>query len=62
MITEELLFELFEKEVDLLIRKSGFSDGEKKRIISVFKEAIHDPYMDERRIFPALMGKEPSGT
>ena len=58
MLTEELLSELFEKEVDRLGRASGLSEEEKNRIIDVYREAIQNPYMDERLIFPALIGRE----
>ena len=58
MLTEELLSELFETEVDRLGRASGLSEAERKRIIGVYREAIRNPYMDERLIFPALIGKE----
>lgn len=58
MLTEELLSELFEKEVDRLGRASGLSEEEKNRIIDVYREAIRNLYMDERLIFPALIGRE----
>ena len=58
MINEELMAELFEKEVERLGRMSGLSDGEKERIIQVYKQALSNPYMDERVIFPALTGEE----
>jgi len=44
--------------VDRLGRASGLSEAEKERIIGVYREAIRNPYMDERLIFPALTGRE----
>ena len=58
MISEELLVDLFIKETVRLASRVGLYDEEKDLIIRVFGEAIKDPYMDERRIFPALTGKE----
>ena len=58
MISEELLVDLFEKETVRLANRVGLSDEEKDLIIRVFGKAIKEPYMDERRIFPALSGKE----
>ena len=49
---------LFEKEAVRLANRVGLSDEEKDLIIQVFAKAIKDPYMDERRIFPVLSGKE----
>ena len=58
MISEELLIDFFEKEVVRLADRVGLSHKEKDLIIRVFGKALKDPYMDERRIFPALSGKE----
>ena len=58
MINEELMAELFEKEVERLARISGLTDSEKERILQVYKQALSNPYMDERIIYPALTGEE----
>lgn len=58
MISEELLFDLFVKEIDRLGREAGLIKKEKEQIIRVLQRAFKNPYMDERYIFPALIGKE----
>ena len=58
MISEELLIEIFHKQVDLLGSEKGLSDIEKERIVRTFIKAKRSPFMDERRIYPALTGKE----
>jgi hypothetical protein len=59
MISEHLLFEIFEKEVERLGPLSGLSSEESKRIVEVFKDAVSDPYMDEYRILKKLVGRNP---
>jgi hypothetical protein len=58
MISQQLLFDLFETEVNHLAAALGLSATAHQRILRVFQAAMQDPYMDERRIFPALCGKE----
>lgn len=58
MISQQLLFDLFETEVNHLSASRGLSAEARQRILSVFQAAMADPYMDERRIFPALCGRE----
>ena len=60
MISEQLLFEMFEKEVERLGPLSGLSSEEAKRIVDVFKDAVRNPYMDEYRILNELVGQKES--
>lgn len=58
MITTDLLVKLFNKRVQELAVLKGLTDEEKDRIVAVFEQALTNPYMDERQIYPRVIGDE----
>jgi hypothetical protein len=61
MATTELLLELFDKRLKGLAAQHGLTAEETDRIRRVFRQALANPYMDERQIYPKLTGREQSG-
>ena len=48
---DDLLSELFSQQVRELGEKNGLSAGEQERIISVFRQAMANSFMDEHQIY-----------
>lgn len=58
MISEDLLLDLLVAEVERLGPSKGLTAAETERIVVVCRQAAANRYMDERRIYPALVGKD----
>lgn len=59
MVSEELLFDLFDRQVDRLSGEKKLTQEETLRIKQVFKNAMANSFMDERQIYLKLTGQEP---
>jgi hypothetical protein len=58
MVSKDLLVHLFIQRVNVLSAENGLSKDEESRIVETFKKAMEDPFLDERRIYAKLTGKE----
>jgi len=59
MISHEKLVDLFCRRLEELSVENGLNVQERERIQTMFVQAMKNPFMDERRIYPGLIGKEP---
>ena len=59
MISKDLLIHYFLQRVNVLCAENGLNPEEETRIIETFKNALEDPFLDERRLYLKLTGKEP---
>jgi len=58
MISQEIFFDLFGNEVRQMSAARGVSEADAERIIQIFREAMTNPYLDERHIYQRLIEKE----
>ncbi len=54
MISQEMFFSLFAKELKTLTASKGVGEADTERIIQIFQEAMKNPYMDERHIYQQI--------
>lgn len=58
MISKELLVHLFVQRVNVLCAENGLGSEDEARIVETFKKAMDDPFLDEKRLYSKLTGKD----